>query len=108
MRACRSSRERKLHEDVVGVGVAASGAGAATLAATVSVAELSDTTLAAVKNMTGTNHSLDIDAERVANTHSYNNVIALSGSVGSGNVGCGELFLMIRAILRPSLCMQIS
>ena len=81
--------ERKLHEDVVGVGVAASGAGAATLAATVSVAELSDTTLAAVKNMTGTNHSLDIDAERVANTHSYNNVIALSGSVGSGNVGCG-------------------
>ena len=81
--------ERKLHEDVVGVGVAASAAGAATLAATVSVAELSDTTLAAVKNMTGTNHSLDIDAERVANTHSYNNVIALSGSVGSGNVGCG-------------------
>lgn len=81
--------ERKLHEDVVGVGVAVSGAGAATLAATVSVAELSDTTLAAVKNMTGTNHSLDIDAERVANTHSYNNVIALSGSVGSGNVGCG-------------------
>lgn len=81
--------ERKLHEDMVGVGVAASGAGAATLAATVSVAELSDTTLAAVKNMTGTNHSLDIDAERVANTRSYNNVIALSGSVGSGNVGCG-------------------
>lgn len=81
--------ERKLHEDVVGVGVAASGAGAATLAVTVSVAELSDTTLAAVKNMTGTNHSLNIDAERVANTHSYNNVIALSGGIGSGNVGCG-------------------
>lgn len=81
--------ERKLHEDVVGVGVAASGAGSATLAATVSVAELSDATLAAVKNMTGTNRSLNIDAERVANTHSYNNVIALSGSVGSGNVGCG-------------------
>lgn len=81
--------ERKLHEDVVGVGVSASAAGAATLAATVSVAELSDTTLAAVKNVTGTNRSLNIDAERVANTHSYNNVIALSGGVGSGNVGCG-------------------
>ncbi len=81
--------ERRLRESVTGVEVAASGGGSGSVAATVDVVELSDANLAAVKNVGGSVHSLIVDAERVANVHSYNNVIAVSGGVASGNVVCG-------------------
>ncbi|MDY2637459.1 MAG: hypothetical protein SOV56_05940, partial [Phascolarctobacterium sp.] len=81
--------ERKLRESVTGVGIAASAEGAATAAANVSVIELSDDTLAKVQDVAGSVHSLQVDAERVANVHSYNNVITLTGAIGTINAGCG-------------------
>ncbi|MGM9561958.1 MAG: beta strand repeat-containing protein, partial [Phascolarctobacterium sp.] len=85
--------ERRLRESVTGVGVAASGAGAGGLAATVSVVNLTDTNLAAVKNMAGTAHALTVDAERAANVHSYNNVIVATGGIGAGSAAVGVTVL---------------
>lgn len=85
--------ERKLRESVTGVGIAASAEGAATAAANVSVVELTDNSLAAVRNMTGSVHSLTVDDERAANVHSYNNVITLTGAIGTISAGCGVTVL---------------
>ncbi|MGM9583772.1 MAG: beta strand repeat-containing protein, partial [Phascolarctobacterium sp.] len=84
---------RRVNSSQTGIGIAASAEGAGTIVGSVSVHDLEGTTKALVHNVSGSVHSLDVNAERDNDIDTYNNGFALSGAMISGSVGAGVTVL---------------
>ena len=81
--------ETKIHVSESGVAAGASATGAAAAVGSVSSDRFISKTSALVSGVTGTIHSLDVEANRLANVATYNNAISLSGAIGSASVSVG-------------------
>ncbi len=81
--------ETQIHVSESGVAAGGSATGAAAAVGSVSVDRFTSKTSALVSGVTGTVHSLDVEANRLAKVDTYNNAISLSGAIGSGSVSVG-------------------
>ena len=81
--------ETKIHVSESGVAAGGSATGAAAAVGSVSSDRFISKTSALVSGVQGTIHSLDVEANRLANVDTYNNAISLSGAIGSASVSVG-------------------
>ena len=81
--------ETKIHVSESGVAAGGSATGAAAAVGSVSSDRFISKTSALVSGVQGTIHSLDVEANRLANVATYNNAISLSGAIGSASVSVG-------------------